>query len=586
MGHPRVIRRCAAPAPCASEEARANDIGARALPNRGMECGLAVSLDPHGGNEVNFRAVLRAATLKWGKGRADHDEDEAEGSDASDTEPTTNPAPRARIANDYDYDDDFIDDDELYREQDFVDDSRAPPPISVDEGPPAFDPDAPIARDKPLPVVKPVDPAFYVNRGEIRARSKMETLVRRARMQTRSKQDVPPKPVQSTASATATLKPTGPNTAPENATPATKGTKNTAKGKEASKPRAATKSKAGTGKNGASAKSETKAKGKKVATDKKSATPAKRPLKQQSVLTPSGKLAKSSSAPSGPVSAAVAVAAVAGGENATKKRKTENPAPKPVPPVVLTEVEKVRKLCLSMFGDKKPKLTDATVQTQLHLLFNCASSNGCARLYSDIHKDNRRFVITDEFWATLKFLRTTRQYFEQLGHALHWGANEKTAAVELETASNAVENVAKGEGGKAFSSDTITPEMEQVLTQYLIARSKQLHARNQLAARSKSTRKAMPSWAQALKKGAMSSCGVEEDKILDALKKMDEKETARVKKKREEEKEARKKKKEEAAALPKQMAAALPPALRNLASLKAKAGATGKKNNAQNRARE
>ena len=549
-----------------------------------MESGLSVSLDPHGGNEVNFRAVLRAATLKWGNGRNENEEDEAKEEDASDTEPTPAPAPRGRIANDYDYDDDFIDDDELYREQDFLDDSRTPNNnmVSSEEGPPVFDPDAPLARDKPLPVVKPVDPAFYVNRGEIRARSKMESLVRRARMQTRSKEDIPPKPVQSNSLAPTTPK----NGSSTKNTPSGKGTKGaaadtvatpgTTQVKEVSKSRTTTKSKTGTGKTGTGAKNESKTKSKKSGGDKKLMTPAKRPMKQQSVLTPSGKLAKSMSTPSGPVNAAVALAAVAGGENVTKKRKTESPAPKPVPRVVLDEVEKVRQLCSSMFGDKKPKLTDATVQTQLHQLFNCASSNGCAKLYSDINKDNRRFVITDEFWSSLKFLRTTRQYFEQLGHALHWGANEKMAAIELDTVSKQVEKVAKGEGGKAFAKDTITAEMEEALTQYLAVRAKQLHSRNQLAARAKSARKAMPSWAQALRKGAMASCGVEEGKILDALKRMDEKQNARVKKKKEEEKEARKKKREEAA-LPKQMAAALPPALRNLASLKAKTSASTKK---------
>jgi len=208
----------------------------------------------------------------------------------------------------------------------------------------------------------------------------------------------------------------------------------------------------------------------------------------------------------------------------------------------------------------------------LTTLFDVAINHNFGRLHSDISKENRKLTLNDELWSALKFLRTTRQYLEQLGHAIQWGAAEKRAVHQVEEATSAVSAAAATAGDAAFMKGAVGASMEEALQQYLRARIKRQDARNQLAAKGRTVtvRKAMTGWAGALKKGALAMCDVNEAGVLQALKKVDDRMNAAAKKKREEEKEARRKKKE----LPKNMADALPPALRNLASLKAKVGAT------------
>lgn len=546
-----------------------------------MESGLCVSLDPLGGNEVNVRAVLRAAVLKWGKPRAaggEHDGALDSGSDdggaSSDDAPATAAAPRRQVANDYDYDDDFIDDDELVvGDDEDVRDTPDPRTAAPDEEPVLFAADAPLRRDQALPVVHPVDPSFYVNRGEIRSKQRVESAQKKARSRMRSLRGA-----------------AQPDSEQTGVPPAKKAAKGVSRLKSATAP----KQKEGV--------KETVKKGAASGSPAAGTGAQKRALKQQA-LTPQGKLAKAAAGVTGPVTPASAVAANASGaESALKKRKTESGAAearavsgKPLSKSVTDEVEALRATCVRLFGEKKPRLGDGDVQMCLHKLFVAAVKTGCARLYSDLVKDNRRVVFSDELWAELsKFLRTTRMYLENLGHALHWGNAEQLAENAVAKADAAVVTAVGGApDGTDWSSGAFGKDVEDALWAYFRAKSEMQDAKNQLASRPRSIKKSMPLWASALKKGAFAKLDtVSEELVLEVMKRIEDGKMKEAKRKREEEKEARKKRKEEKCGdkkiaevkktpdakknadgvLHKKMAEALPAALRNLASLKARAG--------------
>eukprot|EP00171_Calliarthron_tuberculosum_P003756 IDg3756t1 len=275
-----------------------------------MESGLRVSLDPLGGNEVNIRAVLRAAVLKWGGPRTAGDTDGAIDADSGSED---------------------VDDDQLIveDEQD-VATTGTPDPrhqthavaAAPEDEPVLFPADAPLERDEALPVVHPVDPAFYVNRGDIRSRPRIESAQKKARARMRSsrRRDADPEPSTPVAKTGKTGKPTGkPLPAP---------VKTTGKaGKAVSRLKSPASKQNDGDMDGKSAK------GKKAG----AVGTQKRALKQQA-LTPQGKLAKlasptpssggGASCASAPVTAASAVAAAAAsagsGESALKKRKTES----------------------------------------------------------------------------------------------------------------------------------------------------------------------------------------------------------------------------------------------------------------------
>jgi len=151
----------------------------------------------------------------------------------------------------------------------------------------------------------------------------------------------------------------------------------------------------------------------------------------------------------------------------------------------------------------------------LTTLFDVAINHNFGRLHSDISKENRKLTLNDELWSALKFLRTTRQYLEQLGHAIQWGAAEKRAVHQVEEATSAVSAAAATAGDAAFMKGAVGASMEEALQQYLRARIKRQDARNQLAAKGRTVtvRKAMTGWAGALKgeRGAKKEEGTPEE---------------------------------------------------------------------------
>lgn len=589
-----------------------------------MDSGIACELDPAGANEVNFRQVERAVDYKWGAAAQTIGlDEESDASDASDEAPrpetTTN---RSGRANEYDLDDDFIDDDDLYKEKDDVRIRAVAHDLDAnDDTPLLFERDAEIRRDQPLPIVRQLNPDFYVNRGEIRARDKIEQLMRKARARTHavaaaasgtrltsaynasngtSLRNPKTKDMTAPADEVKAVTPQPKSSAAAAKKDGTKAKKavSPAAGGNGEKTNAETKASSSAKAADSKAKSATETKGKattsKAKTTPKSGTaksnrasasdgktlPAKRPLKQQA-FTATGKLSKSTSnaTPTGPVSAASAVAAAVAGESAVKKRKTES-APKPLPPSLLREVDKLKQLCTELFGEKKPNLLDPTIQQQVKAMFDEATKHKLTQMVSD-GTQNRHIKLPDELSSEMaKFLRTTRPYLEQLGFALHWKAIEDEKTADVMAAQAAVAEAAKaGDTGVLLSglgTEGFDARLDGAMCQYLNARTRLLEAKNQLAKRpnTKTVRKLYPGWATALKKGAFGDVDTVTDaQLLEGIRKVDGRIVAETKRKKEEEKEARRKKREEKAAQPKQDTA-LPPALRKLASLKAKAPST------------
>lgn len=528
-----------------------------------MDSGFRVSLDPLGGNEVNFRAVLRAAALKWGAsdaGAPDNVEaaSDADGGSESDADMA---APKRQVANDYDYDDDFIDDDELVVDDHDPQAVNTVAAVVAPEEHVLFTADAPLARDQALPVVQRVDPAFYVNRGDIRSRPRIESAQKKVRARLRRQQDAGKKTSNSEGD------------------------------------------RGGEGKqNDGGANSKSKKSSPPLPPDAASAgntNSNKRAMRQQA-LTPSGKLAKASSGASGGAGANAQVT-----ESAAKKRKKENSSSDgTVPDAVAAEVATLRETCTRLFGEKKPRLNDAELQMCLHAVFTTANKHGCARLHSDLTKDNRKMALDNELWSAMsKFLRTTRQHLENLGHALHWARREQACNRVVSELERALCAMVGNKAGSDWSSNSFGAEIDALLVKYYNARCELLEAKNQLASRTRTVKKSLRMWAGALKRVAFSQMDqVNDDLLYDALRRIDDAKVKEGKRKREAEKEMRKKRKEKnaenngksegkppssnankadnsattsvaKAGMPKKIAQSLPPSLRNLASLKARPAA-------------
>lgn len=530
-----------------------------------MNVGMRIRLDPAGGNEVNARAALRAFSAQHPV-PSPPNEFPADASDSDSSSLGDRPREKCDVG-DYDLHDAFIDDDdEIVYEDDH-------------NGDLSLAPESPNSRalpvDRPVPVLQPIDLAFFISRGEVkRYRLTPEQRAQRMRLTANAAQQA-----RANGWAPPVMETLIDGTADGQTAPAAKNTGAAKEGKghrecKDAKAKEVTQKSAGDSIITESNKPKPKtAETVAAAVD----TGVKRPLKQQA-LTATGKLAKvDGTSPS----------VARDSESPGKKRgRSDGPDPtgkfalgRALPSAVQAEVGAVVGLLTGLFGDKKPVLTDGTLQDALQRLFQTARAHGAARLYSDIAKENRRLAIADEVWAALRPLRTTRQHLETLGHALHWDAQEQAAEARVGAAETALVTLVVGKIAMNAEKPFACSAVHEALVQWYDERALLQGAKNQLAARGRGRplKKAVTGWAAALVKVHFPGLKkISEQTVLDALKDAQE---AR----KEEERDAKRRKREEAAAarvastakragnaLPRKITDALPPGLRGLASLKAR----------------
>lgn len=465
-----------------------------------MEVGVGIALDPAGGNQVNFREVLRGV-VEGARAEVEAEDDEEEEGD-EDVEV------RGRGGEfEYDLDDDFIDDGD-------VGSGSSEGESDEREGEDAVAVKAWGRAGGTGKVVEHVFGRFYVNRGDILTRVvEAPTPAEPPAVAPKDKQIVfaePKVPVTITGAesnaikAVKTVKKFG-------------SLKDVGTAKEVGIPKDSMDAKEG--KDGKLGKTVKEGKSMKDSKDGKSSALKKGPLK-------------------------------------------EIPAP------VLAEIDKLAALCTQMFPGKKPKLQDGAVQDQLHTLFESAMAAGVGRLHSDIAKDNRRVALNDEIWTLLgAFLRTKRSYLENLGHALHFSAEEQAARRRVDAAEQALTTMVQGREGPFMWDTALYDELHS----WYRARCDLQMAKNQLSARSRSLKKALLAWTPALCKSAFANKGLTDADLAAAVRRVGVWRAAEEKERRDAEKERRdaekerrdaekaeKKREREAAAASKAAAAAAP----------------------------
>lgn len=474
-----------------------------------MEAGLQVRLDPLGGNQLNIQEALKLC-LPPSPPPQHPPQEEAR----DETNQPSEPEPRRNVADDYDYDDDFIDDGEVIEDEEV-----AGTPIQSEEDP-DFDPDQPVPHsDSDVPKPPEKEPihhgfaTFWVNQGNIPSRKDVAPPVKPpTKLGNVVLERLPIRPnakstnnISSTSAAVPIS--TNHNPSPSNSTP-----RNCA--------------------NITSAK-----------------TPTAQPLTQPAN-------------PIIPKPSNVAAAPVLTSHSEKKSLATTNPPPvkaalptqpapkvvrvanRPAPPTakaksglaaVVTEIDKLAHLCQEEFGDKKPKLNDPKVQDQLHVVFKTAIAGGTGRLFSDIGKDKRVVALAEEVWVRLsRFLRTKRANLETLGHALLWSAKEKRAVenvLRLESDLDRRMRERRGDG-REVRAVTWNEDVDVAVYEWYQAKSELQNAKNQLGSRVKSVKKCVAQWVAGLKKVAFHGWNVTEGEIIEAFRRVEEtrKEAERVRK--------------------------------------------------------